>query len=205
MGAELFGRFSSDCEVYVSQMMLTRLGYPLWRPTPDENLPMPYRVHGLSIGDFGCINDDGGFDYFFNALYDETHARQSTTIPPNFDPWPQPANSIPNVRLAIADNVLTHDIFVSKYSIHCDTHEPGAILLLPDGAYQEDLRIYTNLKKYIAEHAENWYAYIKTDLGFPIDRDSLYFITGFTKAKTWGIASYGSTSPKEDIALEFRS
>ncbi|TFK32124.1 hypothetical protein BDQ12DRAFT_617652, partial [Crucibulum laeve] len=50
-------------------------GYPLQCPTSDENLPTLYRVHGLSTGDFGCINGNGGSDYIFNVLYRKTRPR----------------------------------------------------------------------------------------------------------------------------------
>ncbi|TFK34416.1 hypothetical protein BDQ12DRAFT_581555, partial [Crucibulum laeve] len=59
--------------LYIRQMLTIREGYPLWHPTPSQMLPIEYRKEGVSIGDFGIVNSDGGFDYIFNIWLPSTH------------------------------------------------------------------------------------------------------------------------------------
>jgi hypothetical protein len=48
-------------------LLLEKLGYPLWYPDLDENLPASYREHGVRIGDVGIITGAGQFDFKFNV------------------------------------------------------------------------------------------------------------------------------------------
>ncbi|KIM73789.1 hypothetical protein PILCRDRAFT_92868, partial [Piloderma croceum F 1598] len=48
-------------------LLLEKLGYPLWYPDLDENLPATYREHGVRIGDVGIITKAGRFDFIFNV------------------------------------------------------------------------------------------------------------------------------------------
>ncbi|KIM79237.1 hypothetical protein PILCRDRAFT_36666, partial [Piloderma croceum F 1598] len=48
-------------------LLLEKLGYPLWYPDLDENLPATYREHGVRIGDVGIITEGGQFDFIFNV------------------------------------------------------------------------------------------------------------------------------------------
>jgi hypothetical protein len=48
-------------------LRLEKLGYPLWYPDLDENLPATYLEHGVSIGDVGIITEGGQFDFIFNV------------------------------------------------------------------------------------------------------------------------------------------
>jgi len=48
-------------------LLLEKLGYPLWYPDLDENLPATYREHGIRIGDVGIITGAGQFDFKFNV------------------------------------------------------------------------------------------------------------------------------------------
>jgi hypothetical protein len=48
-------------------LLLEKLGYPLWYPDLDENLPATYREHGVRVGDVGIITEGGQFDFIFNV------------------------------------------------------------------------------------------------------------------------------------------
>jgi hypothetical protein len=57
---------SQASEVYARLLIPKRLGFPLWCPAPDDNLPNKYRQKGVGIGDVGILTADGGFDFLFN-------------------------------------------------------------------------------------------------------------------------------------------
>jgi hypothetical protein len=63
--------------IYANLLLLERLGYPLWYPDLDENLPVAYRDAGVRIGDVGSITQ---FEFYFN-VYDGSRA------PSGFQPW----------------------------------------------------------------------------------------------------------------------
>jgi hypothetical protein len=48
-------------------LLLEKLGYPLWYPDLDENLPATYLEQGVRIGDVGIITEGGQFDFIFNV------------------------------------------------------------------------------------------------------------------------------------------
>jgi hypothetical protein len=63
---------SSDgaSDTYGKLLLMERLGYPLWYPDPDENLPREYRDEGVRIGDVGTITGAGQFAFYFNVHED---------------------------------------------------------------------------------------------------------------------------------------
>jgi len=77
----------SASEVYVKLLLLEGIGYPLWYPDPDQNLPQAYRDNGVSIGDVGNITADGAFDFKFNVCVDAGDAVNVRGVPTNFKCW----------------------------------------------------------------------------------------------------------------------
>ena len=59
-------------------------GFPLWRPAP-ATVPQAHLEQGFSIGDVGCLDRRGGFQYLFNIFYPRDHAVQDI-VPRNFKP-----------------------------------------------------------------------------------------------------------------------
>ena len=54
-------------EIYTNLLLAKDLGYPLYYPEPYSNA-VQRGWSGVSIGDIGIINDDGGFDFQFNVI-----------------------------------------------------------------------------------------------------------------------------------------
>ena len=81
------------------------------------------------------------------------------------------------------------------------TGDNGALLFLPDGASQEDLINSGEIKQFIIKHAEAWISYA-ISTGRDIDSNSLYFVTGCTKAGDWGMATFNPPTPWEESSLK---
>ena len=81
------------------------------------------------------------------------------------------------------------------------TSDNGALLFLPDGASQDRLHNSAEIKQFIIKHAETWISYA-ISTGQDIDRDSLYFVTGCTKAGDWGMATFDRSMPWEESSLK---
>lgn len=65
----------ASADIYRHELLFLRHGLPLWKPSPNANLPTDYLCNGTSIGDLGVLTDDGGFDYMFNV-----HAKATDPI-----------------------------------------------------------------------------------------------------------------------------
>jgi hypothetical protein len=74
-------------EVYAKLLLLEGLGYPLWYPDLDQNLPQAYLDGGVNIGDVGYITGDGAFAFQFNVCADSMDAINVRGVPTNFAPW----------------------------------------------------------------------------------------------------------------------
>ena len=57
------------------------------------------------------------------------------------------------------------------------------------------------MKQFIIKHAETWISYA-ISTGRDIDRNSLYFVTGCTKARDWGMATFNRSPPWEESSLK---
>ncbi|TFK38861.1 hypothetical protein BDQ12DRAFT_735106 [Crucibulum laeve] len=224
--------FNSSCKIYVDHMLRHRHGFPLWLPQPDLLLPLEYREEGINIGDVGIITPDGGFDFLFNFWLPRTHPVQPLNLPEDFDLWnldrPEkstsrqtvfdPCSSVCSGAVVFDTNweqrrVSTLYAFPVRSKIRrfahyreasfaCTSNE-GAILSLPEGSITEDLKNEQSLIDFVVKSAESWYAYAKGPGGRPIDRNSLYIITGIMKAPFWGIATYNERFPEPYNRLRF--
>jgi len=76
----------ADHEIYSSQLLTKKRGYPLWVPGPGMQLPIEYRRRGVSIGDVGIISSAGGFDFLFNIFLPADHPINDGMVPQGFSP-----------------------------------------------------------------------------------------------------------------------
>ncbi|TFK31042.1 hypothetical protein BDQ12DRAFT_619677, partial [Crucibulum laeve] len=187
-------------QIYVEQMIPSRMGYPLWTPSPSASLPLTYQMKGISVGDIGIITTPhGGFDYIFNIWLDS--ANFNGQIPPKItEKYPYFCNQFHAIsRGSIIGNI---NKTTGKTSFTCKRDIPGAILFLPDGASHENFQ--DDLTDYISQHAESWFLHVKTAKQRNINQKSLYLITGCTKTKTWGIVSYHENDSADKVTLKFK-
>ncbi|KAK7056124.1 hypothetical protein R3P38DRAFT_1376866 [Favolaschia claudopus] len=186
---------ASASEIYTSEMLLQKRGYPLFCPAPQAH--HPNMNGGIAIGDVGCITSEGGFDYLFNVF-----SSANAHCPDGFDPLKLDNPNRLNTSLSEVerDDIDPGAYFSStvqhengdpmEYIFHCSsTH--GAMLTLPCGAQRQQLKNgVKSLRRYAIENARSWYRYIDNDLGRDIDNGDLFLVTGHEKVRSWGMAHY---------------
>ncbi|KAJ7868838.1 hypothetical protein B0H13DRAFT_1484566, partial [Mycena leptocephala] len=182
---------------YCGQLIRQGRGVPLYVPGPPGNLPDEYRRNGVSIGDVGRVTPDGAFDFFFNIYLEADHPINANCVPDDFSPLK---------KHRIAGDIIPSDQdpgnHVSTPSVQKLEPDPqfncgapqGAVLALPQGAHLEKLENLETLRIYIAKHAESWYRYIRGTRGRELENGSLYLVTGWEKAPSWGMALFHSAS-----------
>ncbi|KAF9063407.1 hypothetical protein BDP27DRAFT_1335187 [Rhodocollybia butyracea] len=81
---------SGASEIYARLLLPRKHGYPLWRPEPNELLPLEYQDEGIRIGDVGVITADGAFDFLFNVFLPKDHVinQWNRAVPEGFTPLP---------------------------------------------------------------------------------------------------------------------
>lgn len=72
-------------EVYARLLLPKKLGFPLWTPEPDDNLPDQYCEIGVSIGDVGILKSDGDFDFLFSICVPFDDPINHRGVPDDFE------------------------------------------------------------------------------------------------------------------------
>jgi hypothetical protein len=80
------------------------------------------------------------------------------------------------------------------------TCEKGAILVLPDGAFREDLRRLEKFRHAAEHNAMAWYGHARN---CGLNPESLYLVTGCVKTSSWGVASILNASEERSACLKF--
>ncbi|KAJ7707389.1 hypothetical protein B0H17DRAFT_871953, partial [Mycena rosella] len=186
-----------ESEIYCSQLLRQRRGFPLFVPGPQQNLPEEYQRTGVSIGDVGRVTTDGIFDFFFNIYLPADHPINASDVPEGFCPLaPYARRDLVHLNVdpgnyVAGPSVQSVDLdYSSEYVFNLSPH--GAILALPHGAHVEKLENLQNIRQYAAENAENWYRYINCARGRGLANGSLYLVTGSEKSRSWGMASFNN-------------
>ncbi|KAF7336935.1 Non-specific serine/threonine protein kinase [Mycena venus] len=222
----------SESGNYSSQLLRQGRGFPLYVPGPQTNLSAEYRRRGVSIGDVGRVTPEGIFDFFFNIYLPAGHPINAN-IPEDFVPLssydaidvvhhdfdPGDHVSSPSVNAIHGDlteqvpyipakiNVfipsLLHRFPGGEFIFNC-AGPNGAVLALPHGAHLEKLENLENIRRYAAKHAESWYKYVNETRGRGLANGSLYLVTGWEKAKTWGMGTFHDVSLQTEFQLSFR-
>ncbi|KAF8996266.1 hypothetical protein BDQ17DRAFT_1364706 [Cyathus striatus] len=206
--SEAISRAPASCDVYIEHMFPLKHGYPLWFPEPDSSCSLEYRRKGVSIGDVGVITSDGGFDFLFNIWLKAQDPINPNNLPADFDSAPRPERRtiprtvfVPGPNNKVSNLNILSSFDTRDISFICKDSRKGGILLMPHGASKEDLRNEIHLKEFISKNAVSWYRYARITCGIDLDRHSLYVVTGNTKSKTWGIATFDVTAPERDSLL----
>ena len=219
-------------EMYERHLSLKGRGFPLWIPQPNMLLPIPYRAKGVCIGDVGIVTAFGGFDFLFNICRTRDDPINPEELPDNFAPIYPPLNPT-DVRkfrefssgsyLASssivesqtgeqASCVYTSFLFFILLMLHCrgltfeSSASEGAILTMPDGAFQEELGNLSKFRDYVGIHAANWYKFVNGPRGREAQNGDVRVVVGCDKATSWGMATFANTSSAQqsNFRLKFR-
>ncbi|KAK2459349.1 hypothetical protein APHAL10511_008634, partial [Amanita phalloides] len=195
---------TSTAERYTRLQLNQRLGYPVYLPEPDCDLPLGYRETGVRIGDVGTVTSDGDFDFLFNACLPAGHPVNPSVLPDAFEPVICIEKVVKQIYRpgAIVLSESVEKIGGALQSFRCSASE-GAILVLPDGAVLHKAKNKLPFRDFAARHAENLYRYM-IQRGRDVPNGSLYIITGCIKSESWGIATFDRQSQPDEY-LKFIS
>ncbi|KIJ99825.1 hypothetical protein K443DRAFT_679658 [Laccaria amethystina LaAM-08-1] len=195
----------SSNSIYERHMYLKKRGFPLWIPQPNTTLPHSYQRRGVSIGDVGIFTSNGGFDFLFNICLPAGDTSNPDELPEGFsrielketDVCKFPAHSSHS-------HLASPDVKKRDRAIFECSGSDGAILAMPQGAYDEDLKNIRRFREYTLIHAESWYQYANGPCGREIGNGDLHLVTGCDKTTSWGIATYShlqSKRPEDNVSL----
>jgi hypothetical protein len=218
--------------MYERHLMLKDRGFPLWIPQPNIRLPIPYRAKGVCIGDVGIITPFGGFDFLFNICRTRDDPINPEELPDNFSPIYPPLNptdvrefrefssgsylaSSSIVKSQTAEQtpcVYPSFMFFILLMLHYrgltfeSSASEGAILTMPDGAFQEELGNLSKFRDYVAVHAANWYKFVNGPRGREAQNGDVRVVVGCDKSTSWGMATFANTSSAQqsNFRLKFR-
>ncbi|KAJ3793000.1 hypothetical protein GGU11DRAFT_442229 [Lentinula aff. detonsa] len=219
-----------ESDVYARMLLLRKKGYPLWKPKSENSrLPEAYRREGVHIGDVGILTDSGGFDYLFNVCHESGHELNLGRVPEGFKPISNlkyddteddPKEHGMGCHVS-SDPSQIYGERIQTVNIHRDsldrlpgvpeevgeglsyrsTTSRGALLILPEGGKSVNHFSRAKFEKYAAEFAASWFTHIEA-LGREIPNESIYLVTGFDKARAWGVAAFSNAETK-NVSLEF--
>ncbi|KAJ7614042.1 hypothetical protein FB45DRAFT_802574, partial [Roridomyces roridus] len=200
---------------YCNQLLFQGRGFPLYVPTPRNNLPPEYGRRGVSIGDVGRVTPEGVFDFFFNIYLPADHPINDNDVPDKFSPLPVYDSKsvlslgyLPEDFVSTPDSVQRLDLPSQRefqdFLFDCNGSQ-GAVLAMPFGSHVEKLgNSLEQMVEYARANAESWYQHSNGTMGRRLPNGSLYLITGWEKARTWGMASFQNATAQSPFRLAFQ-
>ncbi|KAF8908543.1 hypothetical protein CPB84DRAFT_1744176 [Gymnopilus junonius] len=194
-------------DIYYRLLASKGRGSPLWIPQPNKSLPIDYQRTGMRIGDVGIITSRGSFMFLFNICYPADHPINRNKVPENFVPLTvDSANDIQMLSEFGPESYLS-SASIKKLSraessslVFESSASEGAILTMPVGSNSQDLMPILRFKKYVAQHAEDWYKHIINVRECEVNNGDVRLVIGHDKTSSWGMATF-SSSTAEDSAL----
>ncbi|KAJ6495086.1 hypothetical protein C8R45DRAFT_787905, partial [Mycena sanguinolenta] len=161
--------------------------FPLFRPSPLDDLPDAVRRVGVQIGDVGILCRDGSFDPIFSICRPEGGVFNRLGVPAHFEQLILTPEDIRYQAQFHSPGTVMSTVFKkrSRDNRRASASENAALLLLPDGASTWDLRRPQLFRNYAMKHAHSWYGFINDDLERLVGNSRLYLVTGVTKSTSW--------------------
>ncbi|KAF9525138.1 hypothetical protein CPB83DRAFT_772660, partial [Crepidotus variabilis] len=183
-------------QVYFDHLVAESRGSPLWLPGPDRRLPIDYRRKGLSVGDVGILNPDGGFSFLFNVFMSSKDSINLGRVPPSFESLSPPDDMDFEERDCFGEwsAVTSRSVKRSDQAFQFESlSDEGAILTMPQGASSTVLQDTERLEDYLNIHIKSWYDFLLRR-GRKLQNGDIRVVYGCDKVSTWGIATFLSQS-----------
>ncbi|KJA19104.1 hypothetical protein HYPSUDRAFT_44564 [Hypholoma sublateritium FD-334 SS-4] len=206
-----------NCDIYYRHLSVKGRGSPLWLPAVNRRLPIEYRRKGISIGDVGLITFSGSFDFLFNILLPAEHPIHGGRVPERFIPLSPPLEP----EDVEDQEEFAEDSYLASASVKRTqndgrgdssgltfetTDSEGAILAIPKGSDSSNLLNLTRFSEYVDANIEDWYRYTNGKRGRQAKNGDLRLVTGWDKAKAWGMATFSrsSSTAQAPFQLDFK-
>ncbi|TBU30891.1 hypothetical protein BD311DRAFT_612376, partial [Dichomitus squalens] len=177
--------------VYTKELYRHGWGLPLWFPQAGAHEPL--------IGDVGCLIE-GRFETFFNSTrHPNDTVHQPKGVPAEFEPlYSDPSHVSPlageltsyvvssanSKRRADPNNALSKTDL--DFTFAGDT---GALLVLPADVHREAIMAHGRIIRYIIKHSSSWCTFAHS-LDYEFAEEDIVFVSGTTKARTFGMAVF---------------
>ena len=200
----------------------------MWLPGPSSTLPCTYRRRGITVGDVGIFTASGGFDFFFNITLPANHPINQQGLPEGFSPlFPTLQSSDIHRHMEFNRNSYLLSASVEKFHENDSSYDcllsnkcpkltigyrritfessasEGAILVMPQGAYAEDLANVSRFRQYLSANAESWYRYVNDVRGREARNGDVRLVVGCDKTSSWGMATFKDSTAR-DFHLKFK-
>ena len=108
--------------------------------------------------------------------------------------------------LFFASKVFTYFVRMCSALRFETTDSEGAILTIPMGSDSSNILNLTRFRQYVDANVESWYCYANGRRGREAKNGDLRLITGWDKAKAWGMATFSrsSSTAQPPFQLDFK-
>ncbi|KAK6966480.1 hypothetical protein R3P38DRAFT_910175 [Favolaschia claudopus] len=198
--------YRSNLEIYYSEMLLQKRGYPLFYPVVQST-----KEQGVAIGDIGSFTPQGIFERYFNVFLDADDPA-NVRCPEGFVPM----RKDDNMSYEILETAIQPGGYLSSSTVQRDPNEgnvseyvfrcgglSGAVLALPRGSHRRELGEHGKLRQYAIQNAEAWYAHIVDKLERELSNGDLFLVTGHESAQAFGMAWYSEN--RQPFRIKFQS
>ncbi|KIL57182.1 hypothetical protein M378DRAFT_36399, partial [Amanita muscaria Koide BX008] len=175
----------SIADIYTRAMLKCQVGYPLYVPQPYSGFSEEvYSRKGVCVGDVGIITKDGAFDFLFNvcpsqnSLINQRQILRGFTFETSEDQKIYHKEGFP------------HKTHIFESPVYTSSEAGGAILELPEGAFQDSATSTYPFRRLTSRYGEQWYKYAIGTRGKDVLNGSLHLVTSCTKCTQWGIAVF---------------
>ncbi|KAJ7274782.1 hypothetical protein C8J57DRAFT_1010842, partial [Mycena rebaudengoi] len=179
-----------DSKLYSRLLLPQSHGFPLYIPSPPDDLSEPVRRSGVQIGDVGIVCGDGSFDTLFNICYPKGDPMNRFGVPLGFEQLVVRPEDVGTQALYYPPGSVLSNAITKKNNFS----DNSALLSLPDGASTWDLHQRQVFRNYALQHGRNWYAFASDYLQRMVGNSSLYLVTGVTKCTSWSIGVANESS-----------
>ncbi|KAI0681581.1 WD40-repeat-containing domain protein [Earliella scabrosa] len=197
-------------DIYAEALYPLGHGYPLWNPSIDPTASV------VDLCDVGWLKK-GGLMQLFNARRNANEQPVRRGVPPSFVPFNPPnlpasgpaqrwgpsllcSRHTSVVDAALAASAETEDgaslpLQVASgertYSVSLEA-ESGAFLDFGPCAESRDIDIEgkRHIVAYIRENLAHWYDFATNMMGYELQEDDLFFISGTTLTTSWTVAAF---------------